>query len=156
MKRLAVYVLTIAIVTVGLYERHVATQVNTVKELAPGVFFHQGDIGKGHCNNGWIVFDDYVLVVDANFPSGAHEVIPKIKAQTSKPIRFAFDTHHHGDHAYGNQVWADNGGVIVAHEGVVSEMKKYETGLFGSAPGRWEDTAKQREDLKGLRPKAPS
>ena len=103
-----------------------------------------------------MIFDDYVLVVDANFPSGAQEIIPKIKAQTNKPIRFAFDTHHHGDHAYGNQVWADNGAVPVAHENVVAEMRKYETGFFGGKPGRWEEEAKQREDLRATRLKPPS
>lgn len=157
MKRLVLYVLTTIVMLGFVYQRRADTQVNTVKELAPGVFFHEGDInGRGHCNNGWVVFDDYVLVIDANFPSGAQEVITKIKAQTNKPIRFAFDTHHHGDHAYGNQFWADNGGVIVAHENVLSEMRKYETGFFGGKPGRWEDTAKGREDVKATRLKPPS
>jgi cyclase len=157
MKRFATYVLTTAALSGFLYQRNALTQVNTVKELAPGVFFHEGDIkGRGHCNNGWVIFDDYVLVIDANFPSGAQEIIPKIKAQTNKPIRFAFDTHHHGDHAYGNQVWVENGGVVVAHENVVSEMRKYETALFGGKPGRWEDTAKQREDVKASRLRPPS
>ena len=157
MKRVAVYVLTTCVLIGLLLQRDLASQINTVKELAPGVYFHQGDLdGKGHCNNGWVIFDDYVLVLDANFPSGALEIIPKIKAQTSKPIRFAFDTHHHGDHAYANQTWVDNGAVPVAHENVVAEMRKYETGLFGGPPGRWEGEAKQREDLKGTRLKAPS
>ena len=71
-------------------------------------------------------------------------------------VRFAFDTHHHGDHAYGNQVWADNGAVPVAQENVLAEMRKYETGLFGGKPGRWEDEAKQREDMKNTRLKAPT
>ncbi|MFM7101072.1 MAG: MBL fold metallo-hydrolase, partial [Verrucomicrobiota bacterium] len=85
----------------------VRAEVGKPQEVAPGVWFHEGDIGRrGHCNNGWIVFRDYVLVIDANFPSGAQDVIPKIRAVTDKPIRFVFDTHHHGDHAYGNQVWA--------------------------------------------------
>ena len=150
-------VLTIVALASMVHARGAAVQVNTVKELAPGVYFHEGDIrGKGHCNNGWVIFDDYVLVLDANFPSGAQEIIPKIKAQTSKPIRFAFDTHHHGDHAYANQVWADNGAVPVAHENVVAEMKKYETGLFGGKPGRWETEAKARADLRATRLKAPS
>src|SRR3989449_6831303 len=119
--------------------------VNQVENLAPEVYFHEGDLkGHGHCNNGWIVFEDYVLVIDGNFPSGAQEIIPKIKAVTEKPIRFAFDTHHHGDHAYGNQVWVDNGAVPVAHVGVLEEMKKYETGYFGDKPGRREGTAKNR------------
>jgi cyclase len=157
MKRFVLYLLTTCLLIGFVYQRRADTQMNTVKELAPGVFFHEGDIkGRGHCNNGWVVFDDYVLVIDANFPSGAQEVIAKIKAQTNKPIRFAFDTHHHGDHAYGNQVWADNGGVIVAHENVLSEMRKYETGFFAGKPGRWEDTTKSREDVKATRLKPPS
>jgi len=167
MKRLAVYVLTTGLLMGLLYQRHVSSQINTVKELAPGVYFHEGDLrGKGHCNNGWVIFEDYVLVLDANFPSGALEIIPKIRAQTNKPIRFAFDTHHHGDHAYANQVWVDNGAVPVAHENVVAEMRKYETGLFGGPPslrsgeagkpGRWEQEAKVREDLRATRLKPPS
>src|SRR5687767_114063 len=114
MKRVAVYVLTTCCLVGLLLPRDLASQINAVKELAPGVYFHEGDLdGKGHCNNGWVIFDDYVLVLDANFPSGALEIIPKIKAQTSKPIRFAFDTHHHGDHAYANQIWVDQGAVPV-------------------------------------------
>jgi len=157
MNRLVVYVLITCVLIGVLHQRDIASQINTVKELAPGVYFHEGDLrGKGHCNNGWVIFDDYVLVLDANFPSGAQEIIPKIKAQTSKPIRFAFDTHHHGDHAYANQIWVDNGAVPVAHENVVAEMQKYETGFFGGQPGRWEGAAKQREDLRGTRLKPPS
>lgn len=133
-----------------------SAQVNEVKEVAPNVYFHQGDIVQGHCNNGWVVLDDYVLVVDANFPSGAKLVLPKIQGITKKPIRFAFDTHHHGDHAYGNQVWADAGAILVAHSGVLEEMKKYETALFGGAPGRWEDAAKGRPDVAESKLKAPS
>jgi glyoxylase-like metal-dependent hydrolase (beta-lactamase superfamily II) len=132
-------------------------QVNTVKEVSPGVYFHEGDLhGHGHCNNGWVVFDDYVLVVDANFPSGAKVVIPKIKAATSKPIRFAFDTHHHGDHAYGNQVWVEEGAIPVASAGVIDEMKKYETGYYGGKPGRWEEAAQGREDVRSSKLKPPT
>jgi cyclase len=133
-----------------------AAQVNEVKEVAPNVYFHQGDIVQGHCNNGWVVLQDYVLVVDANFPSGAKLVLPKIQETTKKPIRFAFDTHHHGDHAYGNQVWADAGAILVAHSGVIEEMRKYETALFGGKPGRWEDAAKGRKDVAESKLKAPS
>lgn len=128
----------------------VHAQINQVQKVAPDVYFHEGDLkGKGHCNNGWVVFEDYVLVIDANFPSGANEVLPKIRAITDKPIRFAFDTHHHGDHAYGNQVWAENGAVPVAHEGVLREMQKYE-------PGRWNDSAKSRRDVADSKLKLPS
>jgi glyoxylase-like metal-dependent hydrolase (beta-lactamase superfamily II) len=127
--------------------------------VAPDVYFHEGDIADSAdavCNNGWIMFEDYVLVIDANFPAGAKLIINKIRALTDKPIRFAFDTHHHGDHAYGNQIYVENGGVPVAHTGVVEEMKRYETGYYGHEPGRWESAMKERPDLKATRLKPPS
>jgi cyclase len=127
--------------------------------VAPDVYFHEGDIADtadAVCNNGWIMFQDYVLVIDANYPAGAKLMISKIRALTDKPIRFAFDTHHHGDHAYGNQIFVDNGGVPVAHTGVVQEMKQYETGYYGHEPGRWEAEIKNRPDLKTTRLKPPS
>src|SRR5262245_53026476 len=132
-------------------------EVNKTEQIATDIYFHEGDLkGHGHCNNGWIVFEDYVLVIDGNFPSGAQEIIPKIKAITDKPIRFAFDTHHHGDHAYGNQVWVDNGAVPVAHSGVITEMKKDETGYYGDKPGRWEDTAKGRKAVAASKLNPPT
>jgi hypothetical protein len=124
-------------------------EINHAVRVAKDVYFHQGDIEhQGHCNNGWIIFKDYVLVIDANFPSGAQNILPKIRALASKPIRFAYDTHHHGDHAYGNQVWVDNGATPVAHTGVIEEMKRYETGYYGNTPGRWEETAKTRPSVR--------
>jgi len=127
--------------------------------VAPDVYFHEGqvsDAADAVCNNGWIMFEDYVLVIDANFPAGAKLIISKIRALTDKPIRFAFDTHHHGDHAYGNQVFVENGGVPVAHTGVIQEMKRYETGYYGHEPGRWEAEMKGRADLRTTKLKPPS
>src|SRR3954466_10716628 len=127
-----------------------SAEVNKAEKIAPDVYFHEGDIkGHGHCNNGWIVFENHVLVIHGNFPSAAPEIITKIKAITDKPIRFAFDTHHHGDHAYGNQVWVENGATPVAHSGVLDEMKKYE-------PGRWNEAAKSRSDVANSKLKPPS
>lgn len=127
--------------------------------VAPDIYFHEGqvsDTADAVCNNGWIMFEDYVLVIDANYPAGARLIISKIRALTDKPIRFAFDTHHHGDHAYGNQVYVENGGVPVAHTGVIEEMKRYETGYYGNQPGRWEAAAKDRADVRTSRLKPPS
>jgi cyclase len=132
-------------------------KVNEVEKIGEDVYFHEGESRPyGHCNNGWIIFEDHVLVIDANFPSGARVIIPKIEALTDKPVRFAFDTHHHGDHAYGNQVWLEKGATPVAHENALAAMKKYETGLFGGKPGRWEEAAKNRKDLQESKLKAPT
>jgi glyoxylase-like metal-dependent hydrolase (beta-lactamase superfamily II) len=127
--------------------------------LAPDVYFHEGKVADNAdavCNNGWIIFEDYVLVIDANFPAGAKLIISKIRGMTDKPIRFAFDTHHHGDHAYGNQVFVDNGGMPIAHTGVIEEMKRYETGYYDHKPGAWEQAAKSRHDLATTKLKPPS
>jgi len=127
--------------------------------VAPDIYFHEGQVADNAdavCNNGWIMFEDYVLVIDANFPAGAKLIISKIRSLTDKPIRFAFDTHHHGDHAYGNQVFVENGGVPVAHTGVIEEMKRYETGYYDHKPGAWENAAKGRADLRTTKLKPPS
>jgi phosphoglycerate dehydrogenase-like enzyme/glyoxylase-like metal-dependent hydrolase (beta-lactamase superfamily II) len=94
---------------------------NEVREIAPGVFFRYSAISAvdksvvfGGSNNIWIVFDDYVLVYDANFPKEAGDVIAAVKKTTNKPIRYVVDSHHHGDHAYGNAVFAQNGATVVA------------------------------------------
>ncbi len=127
--------------------------------VAPDIYFHEGQVSAGAdavCNNGWIIFEDYVLVIDANFPAGAKLIISTIRSLTDKPIRFALDTHHHGDHAYGNQVFVENGAVPVAHTGVIEEMKRSETGYYGNKPGGWEAAAKGRADLKTTKLKPPS
>jgi phosphoglycerate dehydrogenase-like enzyme/glyoxylase-like metal-dependent hydrolase (beta-lactamase superfamily II) len=92
-----------------------------VKEVAPGVFFRYSAISAtdknvvfGGSNNIWVVFEDYVVVIDANFPKEAGDVIAAVKKTTDKPIRYVFDTHHHGDHAYGNAVFAKEGASIIA------------------------------------------
>jgi glyoxylase-like metal-dependent hydrolase (beta-lactamase superfamily II) len=134
-------------------------EVGKVDRVAPGIYFHEGlvaDHADAVCNNGWILFEDYVLVIDANFPAGAKQVIGKIRALTDKPIRFALDTHHHGDHAYGNEVFVENGAVPVAHTGVIEEMKRYETGYYDSKPGAWEKAAEGRADVKASKLKPPS
>jgi len=123
-------------------------QINTVQTVGPGVYFHEGDPRGGHSNNGWIVFDDFVLVVDANYPSGAKLVMPRIKETTDKPVRFVFNTHHHADHAYGNQLWADDGATLVATTAALEEMRKVE-------PGRWEASAKVRPDVAATKLKPP-
>ena len=90
----------------------------TVTELAPGVWFRKTQTQPQFigCNQGWVVFKDFVLVIDANFPNQAEEVIREIRKRTDKPIRYVFDTHYHGDHADGNQKYTALGATAVAAE----------------------------------------
>jgi cyclase len=130
-------------------QRDVRATPGDVKVIAPGVWFREGEIkDKGHCNNIWIEMKDYVIVVDANFPSGAQACVLDIKKTTQKPVKYVFDTHHHGDHAYGNPVWTRLGAITLAHVGVAEEMKRYE-------PQRWQESAKARQDVADLKLSSP-
>jgi cyclase len=127
-----------------------------IAELANGVFFAKGKVNyfkngnvqEIECNNGWIIFNDFVLVIDANFPVKAALLVQEIKKTTNKPIRYIFNTHHHGDHLYGNSVWVRQGAIAIAHTGVIHELHCVETGYYENKPGRWEKLAKSRADLR--------
>src|SRR5262249_60365545 len=63
-----------------------------VKQVAPGVWFREGEIKeKGHCNNIWIEMRDYLIVVDANFQSGAEDDLGDVIKTTEKTVRYEFD-----------------------------------------------------------------
>jgi cyclase len=113
-------VLSLAFVTVlaGIASGWFKPDETTITELAPGVYFRKSatqPVFLG-CNQGWVVFKDFVLVIDANFPNQAEETITEIRKLTDKPIRYVFDTHYHGDHADGNPVYDRIGAVSVASE----------------------------------------
>ncbi|HVK12362.1 MAG TPA: MBL fold metallo-hydrolase [Gemmataceae bacterium] len=119
-----------------------------VAEIAPGVFFRYSSISAtdktvpfGGSNNIWVVFKDYVVVIDANFPKEAADVLAAVKKTTDKPIKYVFDTHHHGDHAYGNAVWAKAGAKVLASSKTARLLKV-------NGPKQWEEQAKGRKDLR--------
>jgi cyclase len=119
-KRLVIIASTFLILTVvaGLASGWFVPTETAVTELAPGVFFRKTATEPKFigCNQGWVIFKDFVLVIDANFPDQAEEVIRLIRKTTDKPIRYVFDTHYHGDHADGNQMFAAIGATPVASE----------------------------------------
>jgi cyclase len=115
----------------------------TVRIIVPGVWFREGDMDVGHCNNIIIEMKDYLIVVDANFPSGARGAMADAKRLSTKPVKYVFDTHHHGDHLYGNPVWTLAGATTIAFKGVADELKRVE-------PARWQQAAKTRKDVAEL------
>ena len=55
-----------------------------------------------------VINDADVLVVDTqNSPSAARAVIAAIRTLTDKPVRYVVNTHWHGDHHFGNQVYEE-------------------------------------------------
>ena len=111
--------------------------------IAPGVWFLPGDASKAYCNNIVIEMHDYLIVVDANYPGRARELVAEIHQLSPKPVRFVFLTHAHRDHSYGSIVWTRAGATTFAYQGVDDEMDRYE-------PERWRATAAVRDDVRSL------
>ncbi len=120
----------------GLSGQEVAPQ-----KIADGVWFLIGDSSKGYSNTTIIEMDSYLIVVDANYPGRAKELLIVAKDLSKKPVRFVFDTHAHGDHSYGNSVWTKAGATTMAFRGVVTEMDRWE-------PARWQAAMAKRDDVR--------
>src|SRR5437016_6195442 len=114
-----------ALASLAFFAAHSDAKPETIIKIVDGVWFREGDLKNlGHCNNIIIEMKDYLIVVDANFPSGARLALADAKKVSSKPVKYVFDTHHHGDHAYGNAIWTQAGATTLAYKGVVDEMKR--------------------------------
>ncbi|MFN7922379.1 MAG: MBL fold metallo-hydrolase [Bryobacteraceae bacterium] len=138
--RLPILVMFIALLFTALTQ----AKLETMELVMPGVWFRQGDLDRfGHCNNIVIEMKEYLIVVDANFPSGARALMADIKKVSAKPVKYVFDTHHHGDHAYGNPVWTRAGATTIAFQAVAGEMKRFE-------PARWKADTANRKDVGEL------
>ncbi|MEQ9425285.1 MAG: MBL fold metallo-hydrolase [Cyclobacteriaceae bacterium] len=90
-----------------------SVEIKTV-EVADKIYMLQGRGG----NIGVIAGDDGVLIVDDQYAP----LVPKIKAAiaalSDKEVRYVVNTHYHGDHMGGNEVFGESGSIIIAHENV--------------------------------------
>jgi glyoxylase-like metal-dependent hydrolase (beta-lactamase superfamily II) len=67
---------------------------------------------------GWLVRDDAVVLVDAQFPETARQCWAGLQERTDQPLNVLINTHHHGDHTAGNAALAEHARHIVAHANV--------------------------------------
>ncbi|HLG62003.1 MAG TPA: MBL fold metallo-hydrolase [Ktedonosporobacter sp.] len=89
----------------------------TLQEVVPGVLAAFGGI----CNRGIIANGGNALVIDSGI--SVAEATPLRDAAQERCRQGAlslFNTHPHGDHVFGNQVFGD--GLIIAHQGVRENM----------------------------------
>ena len=137
--RRAVIVSVFAALIVMVAHREAASQSSLVHQIAPGVYFRDAEPQKQIiANTGWIVFRDYVLVIDANFPWGARAILPDVRQTTTKPIKYVFDTHYHSDHLFGDSVWVDAGATILCSEECTAESKAKNPAQWASNKGTGE------------------
>jgi cyclase len=113
----------------------------SLQKVGDGVWFLVGESSKGYSNMMIIEMESYLIVVDANYPGRAQELLALAKGLSGKPVRYVFDMHAHGDHSYGNSVWTKAGATTMAFRGVVAEMDRWE-------PARWQAAMAKREDVR--------
>jgi cyclase len=103
-----------------------------LEEVADDIYAYIQPDGSWWINNtGFLVGRRGVVSVDAcSTESRTRAYLRAIASVTDRPVRTLINTHHHGDHTFGNYLFA--GATIVAHEKCRQEMANY--GPPGSFP----------------------
>jgi len=94
-------------------------EIKTI-ELGHGIYMLMGSGG----NIGVSVGDDGVFMIDDQFAPLAPKIKTAIAKLSKKPVKFMINTHWHFDHTGGNESFAKDGVVIVAHNNVRKRMSK--------------------------------
>ena len=108
-----------------------------LKPLAGNVYALYGRGG----NVGFFVGPDAVLVIDSQFKDLAPGIVAQIRKVSDKPIKFLLNTHHHGDHVGGNEVFKQFA-MIIAHDNVRTRMLASPADIQRDYPSQLEDAKK--------------
>lgn len=86
---------------------------------------------------GFLLSNDGIVVVDAQFPFQSKNLIGELKKRSEKPFRKLINTHHHGDHSAGNIAFKGLVDHVLAHansktnqERVAKEQKSEDKQYF--------------------------
>jgi glyoxylase-like metal-dependent hydrolase (beta-lactamase superfamily II) len=108
-----------------------------LKPLAGNVYALYGRGG----NVAFFVGPDAILVVDSQLKDLAPGIVAQIRKISDKPIRFLVNTHHHGDHVGGNEVFRQFA-MIVAHDNVRTRMLASPAAIQKEYPAQLEEAKK--------------
>jgi cyclase len=108
-----------------------------LKSLSGNVYALYGRGG----NIGFFVGPDAVLVIDSQFKDIAPGIVAQIKGVSDKPIKFLINTHHHGDHVGGNEVFRPFA-MILAHDNVRVRMLASPVDIQRNYPAQLEEAKK--------------
>jgi cyclase len=103
-------------------------QMKVVK-VAGNVYMLQGAGG----NIGVSVGDDGIVIVDDQFAGMAPKIKEALKAITNKPVKYVINTHYHGDHTGGNEIFGKEG-TIIAHENARKRLESGTTVMGSKIP----------------------
>ena len=104
--------------------------VITTTDLGKRTYMLEGEGG----NIVVAVADDGVIMVDDQYAPLHDKIKAAIAAITTQPIRYLILTHFHRDHTGGNEAFAKDGAIIVAHESVKTHLAAgTKNGVTGNA-----------------------
>lgn len=89
-------------------------------KLTDNIYMLEGSGG----NIGIYINDDEVLMIDDQFAPLSDKLKAKIKELSGGKTTRLINTHWHGDHSGGNENFAKDGAMIIAHENVRGRMSK--------------------------------
>ncbi len=111
-----------------------------IREVSPGIYAYlQLDGSWGLNNTGFIVGKDAVTVIDSCFTAARTQAFIKaIHSVADKPLPTLINTHHHGDHTFGNYQFTS--ATIIGHELCRSEVQRAQLSIKPLFPGvEWGD-----------------
>ncbi len=90
----------------------------TTHQITEKIYMLEGRGG----NIGLCIGEDGVFMVDSKFKDLSPAIKEAIRSVSDKPIKFLINTHAHGDHTGGNENFAKDEVVVVAHDNVRKRM----------------------------------
>ncbi len=109
-------------------------QLGLVKLSDRAYGYLQKDEGLGWSNAGLIAGKGGALLIDTLFDLPlTKRMLDEIAGKVGKPIRQLVNTHHNGDHCWGNQLVAD--AEIIAHRSFRDEMMKTSPDILQALKG---------------------
>ena len=82
-------------------------------------------------NIGVFLDDDGVIMIDDQFAYMAEKISAAIAEKTDMPIKYLINTHWHGDHTGGNEIFGNKGATIIAHDNVRKRLSTDQVRPFG-------------------------
>ena len=115
-------IITILTLLVSTEALTFADEVKTINVLKDVYTITGGD--GVDSNTTFIITKEGVIIIDTRpTPSEARKVLKEIRKLTDLPIVYTINTHYHGDHTFGNQVFKSSKSII-AHKNVRNTLIK--------------------------------
>jgi len=137
-----IWLLTLMLALVMTQFSHATITDQSVHEVAENLYSFSTN---GEYISLFAVTDEGVMVFETMNSHHAKAMVKAIKTVTDQPIKYAFHSHNHWDHASGGQVFLDEGATTIAHQEATNWMKANPYGDMVIAKESW---AGNRKDIE--------